>query len=490
MRTHTSPVQIRTMLARRPPVRIDLPGQGLSPRPHRCHPLADVPPGGGPRGGPAHHHGRPQGARSSSSPSRCSGPLAPALPAVVLSVHRAVGGGGRALLHVRRGRLPRSASRRAGSRSSARAWCIPTCCATCGYDPEEVTGWAFGMGVERIAMLKYGESTTSASSSRTTCASSVSSCRSGRSRDEDLVPLAARVRRHGPSARAARRPADQCRECRWKGSPRGGGPVRRGGRRDRGHRARGGRPAPGPREPALPRGAAGPQAVRSCAARPMPRRGCAPRWRRRARRLPGGRAITAATIRGTLSEGMLCSEKELGIGEDAAGILALPADAPLGADLATYLGLDDTIFEIEITPNRPDVLAHRGGGARGRRADRRALPLPAGGGEGRESRRRALAARGDRRPGPLPAVRRARHHRPHREALAALAGPAPPHGGTAPHQQRGGRDQLRAVGAGPAAPRVRPRPPRGRPRSSCAGLGPASASPRWTAASARWRRTC
>jgi phenylalanyl-tRNA synthetase beta chain len=54
---------------------------------------------------------------------------------------------------------------------------------------------------------------------------------------------------------------------------------------------------------------------------------------------------------------MLCSEKELGIGEDGAGILALPADAPLGADLATYLGLDDTIFEIEITPNRPDVLS-------------------------------------------------------------------------------------------------------------------------------------
>src|SRR4030095_14842931 len=68
-------------------------------------------------------------------------------------------------------------------------------------------------------------------------------------------------------------------------------------------------------------------------------------------------ATPPATIRGTLSEGMLCSEKELGIGEDAAGILALPADAPLGADLATYLRLDDTIFEIEITPNRPDVLA-------------------------------------------------------------------------------------------------------------------------------------
>jgi len=73
--------------------------------------------------------------------------------------------------------------------------------------------------------------------------------------------------------------------------------------------------------------------------------------------LPGGRAISATTIRGTRSEGMLCSEKELGIGEDGAGILALPADAPLGADLATYLGLDDTLFEIEITPNRPDVLS-------------------------------------------------------------------------------------------------------------------------------------
>ena len=73
--------------------------------------------------------------------------------------------------------------------------------------------------------------------------------------------------------------------------------------------------------------------------------------------LPGGRAITAARIRGVVSEGMLCSEKELGIGEEADGILALPPDAPVGADLCTYLGLDDTILEIEITPNRPDALS-------------------------------------------------------------------------------------------------------------------------------------
>jgi phenylalanyl-tRNA synthetase beta chain len=73
--------------------------------------------------------------------------------------------------------------------------------------------------------------------------------------------------------------------------------------------------------------------------------------------LPGGRTIGVTTIRGVVSEGMLCSEKELGIGDDNDGILALPPDAPLGADLVTYLGLDDTIFEIEITPNRPDALS-------------------------------------------------------------------------------------------------------------------------------------
>ena len=72
---------------------------------------------------------------------------------------------------------------------------------------------------------------------------------------------------------------------------------------------------------------------------------------------PEGRAIKAAKIRGTVSEGMLCSELELGIGQDGSGILELPADAPLGAPLIQYLGLDDAILEIEITPNRPDALS-------------------------------------------------------------------------------------------------------------------------------------
>jgi phenylalanyl-tRNA synthetase beta chain len=73
--------------------------------------------------------------------------------------------------------------------------------------------------------------------------------------------------------------------------------------------------------------------------------------------LPHIGPVTAASIRGVTSEGILCSERDLGIGDDHAGVLELPADAPLGADLSTYLGLDDQILEIEITPNRPDALA-------------------------------------------------------------------------------------------------------------------------------------
>jgi phenylalanyl-tRNA synthetase beta chain len=73
--------------------------------------------------------------------------------------------------------------------------------------------------------------------------------------------------------------------------------------------------------------------------------------------LPGGRRVEAATIRGTVSEGMLCSEAELGVGDDASGLLLLGADAPVGADLVSHLGLDDAILEVEVTPNRPDCLA-------------------------------------------------------------------------------------------------------------------------------------
>jgi len=73
--------------------------------------------------------------------------------------------------------------------------------------------------------------------------------------------------------------------------------------------------------------------------------------------LPGGRRIAAAKIHGVESQGMLCSEPELGLGEEhEAGILEVAGAKP-GADLVAALGLDDHVLEVEITPNRPDCLS-------------------------------------------------------------------------------------------------------------------------------------
>ena len=76
--------------------------------------------------------------------------------------------------------------------------------------------------------------------------------------------------------------------------------------------------------------------------------------------LPGGLAISTAKLRGVASNGMLCSAKELAIDADASGLLELPADAPVGAPLASYLGLPDASFELKLTPNRADCFSIRG----------------------------------------------------------------------------------------------------------------------------------
>ncbi|MXV74020.1 phenylalanine--tRNA ligase subunit beta [Candidatus Poribacteria bacterium] len=73
--------------------------------------------------------------------------------------------------------------------------------------------------------------------------------------------------------------------------------------------------------------------------------------------LPMGLTIKRAKLRGETSQGMLCSEKELVLSEDAAGLMELSTDISIGTPLATALGLDDTLFELEITPNRPDCLS-------------------------------------------------------------------------------------------------------------------------------------
>jgi phenylalanyl-tRNA synthetase beta chain len=76
--------------------------------------------------------------------------------------------------------------------------------------------------------------------------------------------------------------------------------------------------------------------------------------------LPGGLAIKAAKLRGVESFGMLCSARELAIDPDASGLLELPADAPVGAPLAAWLGLPDASFELKLTPNRADCFSVRG----------------------------------------------------------------------------------------------------------------------------------
>ena len=74
--------------------------------------------------------------------------------------------------------------------------------------------------------------------------------------------------------------------------------------------------------------------------------------------LPGGVKITKGKLRGVVSMGMMCSTDELGISDErATGILILPEDTPIGADVTEVLGLNETVAEFEITSNRPDCMS-------------------------------------------------------------------------------------------------------------------------------------
>ncbi len=76
--------------------------------------------------------------------------------------------------------------------------------------------------------------------------------------------------------------------------------------------------------------------------------------------LPGDFKIKKAKLRGQPSHGMLCAFVELGISEEGDGIMELPLDAPVGTDLREYLGLDDNIIDVDLTPNRGDCLGIKG----------------------------------------------------------------------------------------------------------------------------------
>jgi len=76
--------------------------------------------------------------------------------------------------------------------------------------------------------------------------------------------------------------------------------------------------------------------------------------------MPAGLTIEKRKIRGFTSNGMLCSARELGLGEDHDGILALTVDVPPGTPLLSAMPIGDTQLDLDVLPNRPDLLSHRG----------------------------------------------------------------------------------------------------------------------------------
>ncbi|HEX5486377.1 MAG TPA: phenylalanine--tRNA ligase subunit beta, partial [Limnobacter sp.] len=73
--------------------------------------------------------------------------------------------------------------------------------------------------------------------------------------------------------------------------------------------------------------------------------------------LPGDFKIKPTKMRGVESGGMLCSAKEIGIAADASGLYVFAEDAPLGADVREYMGLNEMVFTLKMTPNRADCLS-------------------------------------------------------------------------------------------------------------------------------------
>ena len=70
--------------------------------------------------------------------------------------------------------------------------------------------------------------------------------------------------------------------------------------------------------------------------------------------------LKVAAIRGVESRGMMCSSRELELGDDHSGIIELPADAPIGTAFADYAGLNDPVFDVNVTPNRQDCMGVHG----------------------------------------------------------------------------------------------------------------------------------
>ncbi|MGI9249150.1 MAG: phenylalanine--tRNA ligase subunit beta [Woeseiaceae bacterium] len=74
-------------------------------------------------------------------------------------------------------------------------------------------------------------------------------------------------------------------------------------------------------------------------------------------KLPNGMKLRKSKIRGVVSNGMLCSAVELGLGDESDGIIELPADAPVGSPLVDFLQLPDAVIDLDLTPNRGDCFS-------------------------------------------------------------------------------------------------------------------------------------
>ena len=184
--------------------------------------------------------------------------------------------------------------------------------------------------------------------------------------------------------------------------------------------------------------------------------------------MPGGLEIARRKLRGEWSNGMLCSPTELGLGDDAGGILVLPSDLPLGAPVFDALGVtSDVVFDLDLTRNRPDAYSHRGV-ARDVAAVHSACPSP--------TSPPAVEPSGPAVTTPVDLVDPVGCGRFTATVLTGVEvkpsrtvdGRAAAPGRHAADQQRRRRLQLRHARAGPAQPPVRPRPPA---RSAPSGSG-------------------
>ncbi len=198
--------------------------------------------------------------------------------------------------------------------------------------------------------------------------------------------------------------------------------------------------------------------------------------------LPGDFKIKAAKLRGVESQGMLCAEQELGLSDANDGLMELAADAPAGTDLREYLGLDDKVIEIGLTPNRADCLGIAGiarevGLLNG-------LPVRA------PEFEHVSASIEDTFPVELQAPERCPRYLGSHYQGRGYFPPQPPvaAGKTAPlrysqYRRGGGCHQLRVAGAGPAHARFRSRQTQRRYRGARGAL-PVSPWNCWTAS--RW----